>query len=107
MARSIIEVLSGRLRYTTTHAESLAFLDVYGRVARKLLELAGRYGEDQGEGVQIDLQLTQSDLATWVAATREHVNKVLGILRDQGLITIDGHTITLLDPQALRQRLLD
>ncbi|MGD2176261.1 MAG: Crp/Fnr family transcriptional regulator [Anaerolineae bacterium] len=107
MTRSIIEVLSARLRYTTVYAESLAFLDVYGRVAEKLLELADRYGIERAEAIEIDLQLTQAELASWVAATREHVNKVLGTFRDQGLIKIDGQTITLLDRERLRRRILD
>jgi CRP/FNR family transcriptional regulator len=107
MARSIIEVLSARLRYTTVHAESLAFLDVYGRVAGKLLELADRYGVERGEAIEIDLQLTQAELASWVAATREHVNKVLGTFRDQGLIKIDGQTFTLLDRESLRRRVVE
>jgi CRP/FNR family transcriptional regulator/CRP/FNR family cyclic AMP-dependent transcriptional regulator len=107
IARSIIEVLSARLRYTTVHAESLAFLDVYGRVAGKLLELAERYGVERGEAIEIDLQLTQTELASWVAATREHVNKVLGAFRDQGLIKMDGQNITVLSRQGLQRRVLD
>jgi CRP/FNR family cyclic AMP-dependent transcriptional regulator len=105
MAPSIIEVLSTRLRYTTTYAESLAFLDVYGRVAAKLLELAERYGV-QKEGIEIELRLTQSELASWVGATRESVNKVLGTFRGQGLIEIEGKKITISDQQGLKKRIL-
>lgn len=105
MAQSIIEVLSTRLRYTTTYAESLAFLDVYGRVAAKLLELAERYGV-QKEGIEIELRLTQSELASWVGATRESVNKVLGTFRGQGLIEIEGKKITISDQQGLEKRIL-
>jgi CRP-like cAMP-binding protein len=101
MARSIIEVLSARLRYTTAYAESLAFHDVYRRVADRLLELADRYGRKRGEAIDIDLQLTQAELASWVAATREHVNKVLGTFRDQGLIRVEGQRITILNQQRL------
>jgi len=105
MARSIIEVLSTRLRYTTTYAESLAFLDVYGRVAAKLLELAERYGV-QKEGIEIELRLTQAELATWVGTTRESVNKVLGTFREQGLIEVKGRKITILDRERLRKGIL-
>jgi CRP/FNR family cyclic AMP-dependent transcriptional regulator len=105
MARSIIQVLTKRLRYTTNHAEELAFLDVYGRVASKLLELAERYGVEK-EGIEIDLHLTQSELATWVSASRERVNKVLGTFRDRGLIAIEGQTITILDTKGLQQQIL-
>ncbi len=112
MARSILEVLSARVRYTTAYVESLSFLDVYGRVAAKLLELAERYGREGQEGEQgnetvaIDLRLTQTELATWVAASRERVNKVLGAFRDQGLIEIEGHRVTILDRQGLERRIL-
>lgn len=106
MARSIMEVLSTRLRYTTAHAESLYFLDVYGRVAAKLLELADRYGVQKEGAEEIELRLTQAKLASWVAASRESVNKVLGTLRDQGLIEIKGQRITILDRPGLKRRIL-
>jgi CRP/FNR family transcriptional regulator/CRP/FNR family cyclic AMP-dependent transcriptional regulator len=100
MAMSIIRDLVSRLRYTTALMEQQAFLDVNGRVAAKLLELADRYGRE-GEGLEIDLQLTQTELASWVSARRESVNKVLGVFRDQGLIEVDGQRITILDRAGL------
>jgi CRP-like cAMP-binding protein len=105
MAVSIMQVLTARLRFTTEQAKSLAFLDVYGRVAMRLLDLAGRYGMEK-EGIKLDLRLTQAELATWVAATRESVNKVLGAFRDQGLIAVEGQTITILDPDGLEKRIM-
>ena len=105
MARSIMEVLSTRLRNTTIYAESLSFLDVYGRVAAKLLELAERYGVKK-DGIEIDLRLTQAELATWVAATRESVNKVLRTFRDHGLIEVEAQRITILDLPGLKRRIL-
>ena len=104
MAMNILKVLSARVRYTTAYAESLAFLDVYGRVASKLLELAERYGAER-EGTEIGLHLTQSELATWVGATRESVNKVLGTFRELGLIDIANQRITILDAAGLRKRI--
>ena len=106
MARSILEVLSARVRYTTDYAESLAFLDVYGRVAAKLLELADRYGmEKDGGEIEIELRLTQAELAGWVGASRESVNKVLGTFRDQGLIEVEGKKISILNQRRLRRRI--
>ena len=108
VAKSIMEVLSTRLRYTTIYAESLSFLNVYGRVAAKLLELADRYGvqKDGKDGIEINLRLTQAELASWVVATRESVNKVLGTFRDQGLIEVEGQRITILDLPGLKRRVL-
>ena len=105
LAMSIISVLSTRLRYTTMYAESLAFLDVYGRVAAKLLEIGDRYGA-QKEGLEIELRLTQAELASWVGASRESVNKVLGAFRDQGLIRLDGQKLTILDRRELKRRVM-
>jgi len=104
-AQGVIELLSQRLRYTTYYLENLAFLDVYGRVATKLLELDERFkgkGRDRG----FDLRLTQGELATWVAASRESVNKVLSQFRDQGLIGADGQVIIILDRDGLRDRIV-
>jgi CRP-like cAMP-binding protein len=105
LGRAMIELLISRLRYTTTYLESLAFLDVYGRVAAKLLELGKRAG-GQGKGVALDLRLTQAELATWVAASRESVNKVLSSYRDQGLIAVNGQEVTILDAEGLKDRVL-
>jgi len=101
----IIEILAARLRYATNYAEHLAFLDVHGRVAARLLDLAERYGV-QKEGVEIQLRLTQSDLGSWVGATRERVNRVLSSFRDRGLVRLEGHTITVLDPAELRKHIV-
>ena len=50
LALNFMRTLSTRLRYTTGQAGSLAFLDVYRRVARKLLELAEGHGVAEAEG---------------------------------------------------------
>lgn len=102
MARSILEVITARLRYTTIQAESFAFMDAYSRVAAKLLELADRYGVENN-GIMIDLRLTQTELASWVAVSRESVNKVLGAFRDQGMIDINRGIIVILDQTSLEK----
>jgi len=102
VALSIIRVLSARLRYTTQYAESLAFLDVCGRVAAKLLELGERYGVKR-DGIEIELHLTQGELASWVGTSRESVNKVLRMFQGQGLIEVKDLKITLLDRRGLKR----
>lgn len=105
MAPGIIATLSSRVRYTTEYAESLAFLDVNGRVAKRLLELADLYGVNRERGTEIDLGLTQRELASLVGSTRESVNKVVGTFRDLGLIEVEGQRITVLDPRGLKRRI--
>jgi CRP/FNR family cyclic AMP-dependent transcriptional regulator len=105
MAPGIIATLSARVRYTTEYAESLAFLDVNGRVAKRLLELADLYGVKKERGTEIDLGLTQRELASLVGTTRESVNKVVGTFRDQGLIEVEGQRITVVDRRGLKRRI--
>src|SRR5437667_6740650 len=55
IAIQVLEVLSKRLRTTDQMVEDLIFLDVYGRVAKKLLELADTHGSKVGNGIRIDV----------------------------------------------------
>ena len=105
MAIRIIQVLTTRLRYTTRQMENQAFLDVSGRVAAKLLELADRYGV-QKEGIEIALTLTQEELATWVGVTRKSVSSVLTHFRDLTLIQVQRRRITILDPKGLKKQII-
>lgn len=104
LAVALIELLSTRLRHVTEYAESLAHLDVHARLARTLLEMADRYGVDRN-GIEIDFDLTQADLATMVGATRERVNRALAAFRSQGLVELRGRKIALLNTGRLRQRI--
>lgn len=104
LAVALIELLSMRLRHATEYAESLAHLDVHARLARTLLEMAERYGVERN-GLEIDVDLTQADLATMVGATRERVNRALAAFRSQGLVELRGRKIALLDAARLRQRI--
>jgi CRP-like cAMP-binding protein len=106
IALGIITALTGRIRYTTDYAETFAFLDVDGRVAKRLLELAAQYGLQTAQGTEIDLRLTQGDLASLVGATRERINKVLGFFRDEGLVDLDAHKVIILDPSGLQRKIV-
>lgn len=101
----ILSVLSGRLRQADELIENLTFLDVYGRVAKMLLELADDYGIEGERGREIRLSLTQRDLASLVGATRESVNRVLSLYRERGLILVDRSRITVVKPEELRRRI--
>ncbi|MCB9134862.1 MAG: Crp/Fnr family transcriptional regulator [Anaerolineales bacterium] len=88
---SLTRVLANRVRLANEQIQSLANLDVYGRVARQLLAFADKYGQEPVEGeVLIPLRLTQTDLADLVGASRKRVNQVVVSFKKQGLISIDG-----------------
>jgi|SRR2546421_6267759 CRP/FNR family transcriptional regulator, cyclic AMP receptor protein len=105
IAIQIIEVLTKRLRSTDQMVEDLIFLDVYGRVAKKLLELADTHGTKVDSGTRIDVRLTQQELASMVGASRESVNKVMGYFTDKNLISTDKHKITLHRISELKRRI--
>jgi CRP/FNR family cyclic AMP-dependent transcriptional regulator len=95
IAIQVLEVLSRRLRKTDQMVENLIFLDVYGRVAKKLLELANEHGVKVDDGTRIEVRLTQQELASMVGASRESVNKVMGYFTDKQYISTDKHKITI------------
>jgi len=101
----VLEALTKRLRNTDQMIEDLIFLDVYGRVAKKLLELADTHGVKVDDGIRIDVRLTQQELASMVGASRESVNKVLGYFTDKDFISTDKHRITLHRIADLKRRI--
>jgi CRP-like cAMP-binding protein len=104
LARKVLEVQSIRLRNTDRQLEMLTSLDVYGRVAAQLLELARLHGVTTDRGPEIRLGLTQQNIAAMVGASRESVNKVLNSYKSSGLLEMDRGRITLLQPDELRKR---
>lgn len=91
IALSLIKDLSQRMRSLTENVKSLALMDVYGRVARTLLNLSV---EEDGKLV-IQERLTQKDIANMVGASREMVSRILKDLSIGGYITVDKKRITI------------
>jgi len=104
VAMKIIEMLSRRLRQTDEMLASIVFFDVYGRVAKKLLELADSHGELTEHGLRINMTLTQKSLAQLVGASRESVNKALKFFRDKGYLTVVDRRLVVKDRRRLEQR---
>jgi adenylate cyclase len=80
----------------------VAFLDLPGRLAHKLLQLADRHGEAVAGGVRITVRVPQGELAAMVGSSRENVNRALGRFVTSGAVAVDRGTITILDKEALR-----
>jgi CRP/FNR family transcriptional regulator/CRP/FNR family cyclic AMP-dependent transcriptional regulator len=102
----LLRVLAAKIRYLTGVVSDLAFLDLEGRLAKKLLELADEYGKPQADGVLIDIVLPQDVLAHMVGATRASVNKLIGWYEDRGMIARRGRRIAVLQPDRLRSRIV-
>jgi len=102
--RHIIRVLCGHLRRVDESFSEAVFLDIPGRVARKLLDLAAEHGQKTSQGVRIDMHLTQRTLAGMEAASRENVNRALSRLTSRGDIIQEAGYITIVRPAELRKR---
>jgi len=89
VARNLVKILSARVRLSDQVIQSLATLDVNGRVARQLLAFAERYGREVSNGVQVRIVLTQGDLADLVGASRKRVNQTMVFFKEQGLVSTD------------------
>jgi CRP/FNR family cyclic AMP-dependent transcriptional regulator len=100
----LIRMLVRRLSEASRDLASLATQDSVGRVAKRLLDLAADHGVPSSRGTRIELALTQDELARWTGATRETVSRALRLMRQLGWVATDNRTITVLDPDALRER---
>lgn len=100
----LLELLAERLRDADRKRVEFGSHDVVGRVAARLSELTERYGV-AGDGiVDVELPLTQDELAAWVGASREGVSKALRVLRDRGVIATGRRRIVVHDRDELARR---
>ena len=83
MAYAVMKGLVQRLRHADRQIESLALMDVYGRVARALLEFAT---EDAEGNAVIRDKVSRQDVAKMVGASREMVSRVMKDLEERGFI---------------------
>jgi CRP-like cAMP-binding protein len=102
LAILLLQTMSRRLRDADRKRIEFGAYDTPGRVARRICELADRYGEKDPRGVRISLSLTQDELAGWTGASREAVSKALRHFRDRGWIETGRRSIVVLDVEALR-----
>jgi CRP/FNR family cyclic AMP-dependent transcriptional regulator len=87
----LVKSLIHRVRELTKSVGNLALLDVYGRVARLLLDLAT---EVDGQQV-ITTHMTQQDMASRVGCSREMISRIMKDLRTGGYIKMDGERMII------------
>jgi len=100
----LLRALAQRLRRANDVMADLVFTDVPGRVAKALLDLADRFGEQQDEGLQVHHDLTQEELAQLVGASRETVNKALADFAARGWLTLSAKSVLIIDAERLAKR---
>lgn len=101
IAAQLLRVLARRLRRTNTNLTDLILIDVPGRVAKQLLQLAQRFGTQQGDALRVTHDLTQEEIAQLVGASRETVNKALADFAHRGWIRCEGKSVWISDSDRL------
>ena len=104
LALQMLRAVARRLRRTNTMLADLIFVDVPGRVAKQLLQLAQRFGSVEGGHLRVTHDLTQEELAQLVGASRETVNKALADFAQRGWLRLEGKSVVILDRERLSRR---
>jgi CRP/FNR family cyclic AMP-dependent transcriptional regulator len=100
LAMAIIRNLVRRLREADRKIESLALIDVYGRVARLLIDMAQNV---DGKWV-VEHAPAKQEIARMIGASREMVSRVVKDLQGKGLIRAEKRRIYVLDKLSMQKR---
>jgi CRP/FNR family cyclic AMP-dependent transcriptional regulator len=99
VAWALLQELSKRLRRADEKIGGLVLLDVPGRIARLLLDLA-----EEGGGATIDKVLTHQTIAQMIGASRETVSRSMKDFQEAGLIRVERRRIAVENREALEKR---
>ena len=90
IAINLMKPMTSRMRMLAQNVSSLALMDVYGRVARVLLQQS-----EEVDGERVTGRITQQEIADMVSASRAMVSRILKDLKAGGYITINKKCITI------------
>lgn len=101
----VLKVVGARLRRLVGIIEELSFTTVRHRLAAFLVRLAKTSGTKTAAGVAFELTVSNQELASQIGTVRELVSRNLSRFQAEGLLKIDGRTITIPDLKALEAEL--
>lgn len=101
---ALLKVVGRSLRRLTGQTADLVFLDLEGRVAKLLVQLADQRGEPVDGGVVLDLAMTQTDLAGMVGGSRQSINQILHAFQNRGYLELQRQRVILKRPELLQRR---
>jgi CRP-like cAMP-binding protein len=104
VALVLLRMLGARLREADAMRVELSARDSTSRVAARIVELCERFGAEVGAQVQIELPISQEELAGWTGCSRDSVVKALQTMRGLGWIQTGRRRITVLSLDDLRRR---
>ena len=100
----MLKGLSSRILQTEMMIETLAHRDMGSRLVSFLLILCRDFGVPVSDGIHIDLKLSHQAIAEAIGSTRVTITRLLGDLRQQGIISIYKKKITVHNPINLSQQ---
>ena len=100
LAMKFIELLCGRLRWTSDQVEQIILQDLPGRLASALLGLTEKRKSDPKDAM---IAITQQEISEMVGMTRESINKQLRVWAGRNLVRLEHGAIVVLDPVSLRE----
>ena len=104
IAVQLLRVLARRLRRTNNDLADLIFTDVAGRVAKRLLQLAQRFGVQEDGATRVTHGLTLDEIAQLVGAAPDTVDNVLRDFATRGWIRVHDKTVVIIDSERLAGR---
>jgi CRP/FNR family transcriptional regulator, cyclic AMP receptor protein len=104
VAEQLLLIVARRIRGNRATVHDRLFSDVPGRVANQLIQLANQFGVAEDGATRVVHDLTQTELAQFVGASRESVNKVLAQYASRGWVRLENKCIVILDGAPLARR---
>ena len=103
LRRALFAGLVGELRRLTYHVGELHFLNLPGRLARRIVRMAREADADAHGEIRLSWPFSQSELAAMIGGTRQTVNRLLSEFTAEGLIRIEKETLVVPDLERLER----
>ena len=98
-------IMSRRLRNAQEKFMNLALHDTARRLSFTLLKMSQEHGIQKNDGILININLTNQELASLTGSSRETINRMLNSFKRAGAIDVDRQQITVLDRNKLEDLL--
>lgn len=101
--RSLIKKMTQIMEVYSSRIDNLEYTNATARLCTRLIYLATRFGEKQGTQLLIPIPLTQKDIASSIAITRETVSREFEILEQKGIVKYVNHLIVICSMEELQK----
>ncbi len=105
LAYQFLKWMNDHIRKTITKFRDLVLHGKKGALYSTLIRLSNSYGIQKDDGIHINVPITNQDLANYCGTARESVSRMLGELRDEGIISINKKRIIIHDLLYLKQQI--